>query len=441
MVRTSEREFGKMSQTKFELESKPDLRYGRKVLVSALFGWILDGYEGSILPITMAALLLGMGLTSAATMQAGVLLSLTLIGWAIGGILGGLFADKWGRKRVLIYSMLLYMVFSGLTFFAQSIPEVGVIRFLTGLGLGSEWASGAVLLSEAYPSHLRSRATSIMQSGYGWGQLLASSVWLVLSLFTLPGGNWRYAFLIGTVPAIGLLFIRRGIKESTLWQSNEVQARVSQTKFLRELFAPAYRKITMLTFVMASVSSFAFWGVASWIGPYNAILAKSHHLLNPQLWTALATAVYAIGAICGFFIFGYLAERVGRKKSIALYFLGGLITASVPYFITQPALELITLMVSGFFNLGLFAWLPTYLPELYPTLIRSTASGSIYNASRFIAAGAPFFGGYFISVFHSFAIVAAMTSTVYLVGIFVVTRQTLPETKGAVLESLAIPQY
>ncbi len=425
-----------------ELSNNPksDLQYRRRVLVSALFGWTLDGYEGSILPITMSALLVGIGLPATATFQAGILLSITLIGWATGGILGGLFADRWGRKRVLIYSMLLYMGFSGLTFFVQSIPEVALIRFLTGLGLGAEWASGAVLLSETWPAHLRSRATSRMQSGYGWGQLLASAVWLILSLTTLPGGNWRYAFLIGTVPAIALLYIRRGIKESILWTSPAVQDRVSQTGFLRELFSPKYRRTTKLTFVLASVSSFAFWGVSSWIGPYNALLAKNHHMLNPQLWTALSTAFYAVGAIAGFFVFGYFAELFGRKRSIALYFLGGLMTASLPYLVTQPLWELPVVAISGFFNLGLFAWLPTYLPELYPTLIRSTASGSIYNASRVIAAGAPFFGGYFIHIFHSFVIVSALTSLVYLLGIIVVFNRALPETKGVVLDTLVVPE-
>lgn len=426
-------------KVRYATNSFPEGSYRRRVLVSALFGWTLDGYEGSILPITMSALLVGIGLRATDTFQAGVLLSVTLIGWAFGGILGGLFADRWGRKRVLIYSMLLYMTFSGLTFFAQTSWTVAVIRFLTGLGLGAEWASGAVLVSETWPSHLRSRATSRMQSGYGWGQLLASAVWLMLSLTVLPGGNWRYAFLIGTVPALALLYIRRGIKESALWENPVVQARISQTGFFRELFTPQYRSTTILTFILASVSSFAFWGVSSWIGPYNTSLAKHLHMLNPQLWTALSTAFYAVGAIAGFFSFGYFAERIGRKRSIALYFFGGLVTASLPYLATLPFAELSVVVISGFFNLGLFAWLPTYLPELYPTLIRSTASGSIYNASRFIAAGAPFFSGYFIHLFHSFAIVSALTALVYVIGIVVVFNPALRETKGIVLDTLPVP--
>ena len=192
-----------------------------RILGASFLGWIFDGYESYALfvalPFALRTLLSPEQLKSA-VVYAGTAISLTLLGWGIGGLVGGTLADYIGRKRMMIWSVFFYAVFSGITALSTSFGMLACMRFVTGLAMGSEWSTGIAMVAETWPDHARPKGCGLLQSGFGWGTLLAAVVWALISQFNPLGAqSWRLMFVVGAIPALFCLYIRRAIDESERW--------------------------------------------------------------------------------------------------------------------------------------------------------------------------------------------------------------------------------
>ncbi|MBV9324775.1 MAG: MFS transporter [Chloroflexi bacterium] len=420
---------------------------GRALLASFL-GWLFDGYETYAL-VLVAGVAVPQLLTPAQAPQTSVyiggLLAVTLFGWATGGLVAGVLADYLGRRRMLMASILTYAAFTGLTALAPTYLLLLVFRFLTGLGLGAEWAPGAALVGELWPPSHRGRAAAILQSALGFGFFFASALWLALS--PLGPSAWRFMFLIGVLPALLVLAIRKGLADPELWaaaverrQAARVRARDGRplsaedhalVRFtLTQLWmAPALRRRLLVLLAMSTSTLIAWWGVSTWIPLYAGQLAGRAGL-GAQQWASLGGLVYNAGGIVGYVLFGILADGVGRKPTIFFYYLGSLpLVVALFLLVQQPALFLFVAAINGFFTLGQFSWLPVYLPELFPTSVRGSAIAIVFNTSRYVAGFGPLLAGVLIAQLGGIASAASIFGLFYVVGL-VATPFAGPETRG-----------
>ncbi|MCW2946215.1 MAG: major facilitator superfamily 1 [Actinoallomurus sp.] len=414
-------------------------------LLAANLGWLFDGFETYALILTAGTVLhqLDPGASAGRTsFLVGATIAVTLLGWGIGGILGGVFADYFGRRRALLASMVMYAMFTGLTAASWSWASFVVLRFVTGFALGSEWGTGTSLIAEMWPSHARAKAAGLMQCGLGLGFFIASACWYVIA--PLGPGAWRYMFLLGVLPALFALWLRRQVPESPSWAGAqrhraelrerdpaELDARErSYTGFtLRVILAdPRLRRLTILGSLMSLVTTLAWWGISTWVPAYIATLAAKHGE-NAAAWASRAGMIYNGGAIAGYIAFGFLADRIGRKPTVMLFFGASLILTPVLFLWTHDlTLAAVVLVVNGFFTLGQYTWMPVWLPEFYPTHLRATGTAFVFNAARFVAFLGPLLSGAIISRLGGYGVAATTVGLIYILGL--VVAPMCPETRG-----------
>ena len=272
-----------------------------KTLLASNLGWVFDGFEAFALILTvglaMRQLLSPADLANLPT-YAGGIIALTLIGWAIGGMAAGVVADYIGRKRTMILSILTYSIMTGLSAIAWDWTSFAALRFLVGLAIGAEWVTGTAMTAEFWPDHARGRGAGLFQCGFGIGFFLASLVWLFVS--TTGAGAWRTMYLIGVLPALLTLWIRKSIPESTLWEEESKRRRAvaererrgeaisadeqALTRFtLAELFAePEIRRRTIVGLIMATASAVGFWAISTWVPPFGGAMAAKTGLPAAQ---------------------------------------------------------------------------------------------------------------------------------------------------------------
>jgi MFS family permease len=418
-----------------------------RALIATNLGWLFDGYEAYALFLTVGPAMHSL-LQSAQYPQIpayiGMVVAITLLGWGIGGFIGGILADYIGRKRTMIYAILAYSLLTGLTALSFSWISFALLRFFVGIAIGSEWATGSSMMAELWPPNARGRGAGLMQCGLGIGFFLASFLWLFVGAHGPDA--WRYMFLIGIVPALLTLYIRTSIDESQTWERTDARRREARlrkqsgaalsaedqalTRFtVADLFAePELRRRTILAFLMSLTTTLAWWGISSWVPPYIASVAAKAHL-PPQQWASYAGMAYNFGAIIGYIGFGFLADIFGRKPITMLFFAGALLLTPVLFLWTQDLnLLLVAAAVNAFFTLGQYSWMPVWLPELFPTRSRATGIAFCFNAPRFIAFLGPLFAGTLIVEFGGFSRAAMTISLIYILGF--VLAPFLPETKG-----------
>jgi MFS family permease len=418
-----------------------------KTLAAANLGWMFDGYETFALILTVGVALrqlLDPSLFPQIPAYAGTVIAVTLLGWGVGGIIGGVLADYIGRRRTMIFAILAYSLMTGLSAFAWDWLSFAALRFLVGVAIGSEWATGASITAEVWPDQARGKGAGLMQCGLGIGFFLASLVWLFVG--DLGPGAWRYMYLIGILPAFFALWVRFGIPESEPWERTNAQrlaARERQksgaelgaeeqalTRFtIVELFSdPEIRRRTILAFMCSLTTTLAWWGISTWVPPYiGSVAAKAG--LPAQQWASYAGLVYNAGAIIGYASFGFFADRFGRKPVTMLFFVMALALTPVLFLWTQDlTLLLIVAAINGFFSLGQYSWMPVWLPELFPTRVRATGMAFVFNAPRFIAFLGPLLAGTLIVSFGGFGYAATIVASIYILGL--AAAPFLPETRG-----------
>jgi MFS family permease len=416
-------------------------------LLAANLGWLFDGFENYALILTAAPALMQLLDPSEHAhlpFYVGAIIGINLLGWGIGGMLGGIMADYIGRKRMMLIAILAYSIMTGLSAFSFNWWSFAVFRFFVGIAVGSEWATGSSMMAELWPDRARGKGAGLMQCGLGIGFFIASLVWL----FVAPLGpdSWRYMYLIGVLPALLTLWIRRSIPESELWeiakakreearQRKQSGERLSHgeeqlTKFtLVDLFTdPVSRQRSIIVFLMSLTTTIGFWSISTWVPPFIGSIAASNGLQAAQ-WASYAGMAYTAGSITGYVGFGFLADAFGRKPVTMAFFALALLLTPVLFFSTNALHWLLVLaFVNAIFSNGQYTWMPVWLPELFPTRMRATALAFAFNAPRFIAFLGPFLAGTMIVAFGGYGQAAVVLCSIYVLGL--IAAPFLPETKG-----------
>jgi MFS family permease len=400
----------------------------RRALIAGSLGWMLDSFDVNlyalVLPAVMAALRLD-------PITAGSLQSLTLMSAAVGGLLFGLVADRWGRVRALMISVLLYSVFTAACGAATSAALLAVFRVGLGLGMGAEWASGAALVSETWPDRHRAKALAWMQSAWAVGFALAAVVnYLVQTVAGLP---WRAVFFVGVLPALVTLWVRRRVPEPELWRrapGREVPGALFLARAARGLGGARLRRTVALA-LLSSCTLFAYWGFNTWVPTYLSASPSSGGLgATASVMTGLIVA-NQVGTWCGYVSFGYVADALGRRRA----YVGYLLAAAALVWAYTSVHAIWALLAIGpaasFFATGHFSGFGTVTAELYPTPVRATAQALTYNLGRIASAYAPRLVGA-VAQNHGYPAALSITALAFVAGAICWTM--IPESKGREIE-------
>ena len=403
------------------------------VLVVAWLGWVFDSMDSTIYALVLhpalhdvlSGTVIGTS-EKAIGWYGGLIFSVFLIGWAVGGVIFGVMADRLGRTRTLIATILVYAIFTGLAALSATWWQLAIFRFLTALGIGGEWAAGASLVAEVWPEAMRSRAAGILQSAWAGGFFLAAAMNLLLK-----DHGWRPMFLVGVAPAIVALLVRLWVREPERWVRAKAAAVPERGSAIARLFSPDLRRATWVGSGLAFVAVFGLWGATNWTPTLVRALPDVRDLdaSRQTVDVSVATMMLNAGALLGYLSFGPLADRLGRRATFAIMCAGSL--AMLPTTFLAPMAYthvLLLLPVLGFFNNGIFSGFPIYLPELYPTRLRATGTGFCFNIGRVLASAGPFVTGVLVVSLGSFGRAASAVALIYVVGLVILPFA--PETRG-----------
>ena len=412
-------------------------RYQWLVLFVAWLGWVFDSMDATIYTLVLHPALHellqakagGVVSTDEIGRYGGLILSIFLIGWAIGGVLFGVIADRFGRTRTLIFTILIYAVFTGLAAFSHDWWHLAIYRFVTALGIGGEWAAGAALVAEVWPEEKRAKAAGILQSAWAAGYFVAAAVNL-----GLRDHGWRPLFVVGIVPAIVAMFVRLWVKEPERWVKAQEQERAlgkGAAENLTALFHGGLLRPTLVGSGLAFVAVFGLWGATNWTPTLIRSLPQLQDCNSATVtsYVSYATMMLNAGALIGYLSFGPLADWMGRRAAFGLMCAGSLVMLPVTFLTPQSYLVVLLLLpLLGFFNNGIFSGFPIYLPELYPTRLRATGAGFCFNAGRVLASAGPFLTGMLVTALGGFGRAASAIALIYLLGLLLLPFA--PETRG-----------
>lgn len=400
----------------------------RRTLLAAALGWMLDAFDVMLYALVLARVMTDLGMTKT---QAGTLNTLTLIASGIGGVLFGFFADRIGRKKALMLSILTYSVCSFGSGLSHSLLTLAVFRFLLGLGMGGEWNTGAALVAETWPTSLRAKAIAIVQSSWAIGFALAALVvWLVLLRF-----DWRAVFFVGVLPALLLLWIRKDVPESQMWldrrQRTSSTSKAAGGRFV-ELFGRVHLRNTMALLLLNFFGMFAWWGLFTWLPAYLTLSpAEGGRGLAETHKTLLLVVLNLTGMFPGYLSFGWMADRLGRRKAFMLYTT----VAALLVPIYAMANGFWTLLLVGtpmaFFGTGFFSGSALIGSELFPTDVRARALGFTYNGARTLSAVSPAVVGW-VAEKQGLAGALFLSAVAFLLAAW--AAALLPETRGQELQ-------
>jgi MFS family permease len=361
----------------------------RKALLAASLGWMLDSFDVMLYSLVLASLMLDLHLSKS---SAGVLGSITLTAAAAGGLFFGVIADRFGRTRALMASVLLYAIFTAACGLAHSFVELAIFRILLGFGMGGEWASGASLVAETWPPEHRGKALGLMQSSWAIGYALAALVAAVV----MPLAGWRGVFFVGVLPAFFTLWIRRDVAEPETWLAARTAA-LHPDAPARPNFASLFRRrllpLTLALTLMNACCLFAWWGFNLWVPAYLSLSPAHGGVGLPSHAMTSIVVFMQVGMWLGYVTFGYISDSFGRKRTYIAYLLGAAVLllgfsflhAAIPLFLLASCV--------AFAATGYFSGFAAVTAEVYETRIRSTAQGFTYNTGRLASAAAPFIVG------------------------------------------------
>lgn len=414
----------------------------RRTLLAAALGWMLDAFDAMLYALVLAYVMRDLGMSKATS---GFLYTLTLLASGIGGVFFGFLADRVGRKRALILSILTYSVCSFASGLSTTVLMLAVFRFILGLGMGGEWNTGATLVAETWPTELRAKAIAIVQSSWAIGYALAALVAGVV----LRYANWRFVFFVGILPAIVTLWIRNGVPESQMWEERrrageerELEPRGTQrtqgkprtqgNESFFAIFRAPYGKSTLALLLLNFFGLFAWWGLFTWIPPYLSLpIAQGGRGFGIMRTTTLLLVLNLCGMFPGYLSFGWVADRLGRRKSFMLYLFAAALL--VPFYAMARSQLMLLLLgaIVAFFGTGFFSGSGLVGSEIFPTSLRARALGLTYNGARTLSSVAPYVIG---RVGQAKGLDWAFYLCAAAFFLAAVTATQLPETKGKKLE-------
>jgi len=346
----------------------------RRVVIAASLGWMLDAFDVMLYSIVLATLMREFSMSRA---TAGLLNALTLIASALGGLLFGVLADRFGRRRMLSASILVYSVFTFACGFSTTVEMLAVCRFALGLGMGGEWNTGATLVAETWPSALRGRALGIVQSSWALGYATSA----VVAGLILAHSSWRWVFFAGILPAGLVFWIQSHVPEPEIWLRTKQEGHSVTWGSAKEL--------AILT-ATNTFGMFGWWGLFTWIPAYLVLPTDQGGRGFATLsLTGFLVTVNLLGMLPGYLLFGWFADWFGRKRTFALYLAAAALAVPFLAAARQPAWILAFTCVAAFFGTGFFTGSGIIGSEIFPTESRATALGISYNVARGLSALAP----------------------------------------------------
>ncbi len=417
--------------------------YHYLVLVVACFGWGFDTMSQWLYVFTkwhaLRDLLPPEVMDGDVNRFVGYAQSSMIFGWATGGLVFGMIGDRLGRTRTMAITILMYGGFTALSGLTRTWPEFLVLRFLTGLGIGGEFAAGAALVAETFPDHARATALGIVQATSALGNVAAGLINMGFATFLPPEQGWRYILGVGAVPLLLIVVILAFIHEPDKWKAAREVSRqkkrdgVNETGSIIALFTdPQVRRNTFVGLALAAIGIIGFWGISTWT---PELLREMLQRTDPGMaketverYVSMAGISQNVGAFFGALCFAWVANRIGRRGAFAVALILCLVEIPATFFFTKTmGTAMVFFFGMGFVLLFLLSGFAVYFPELFPTRLRATGTGFCYNVSRYLSAPSPaFFGTLSAAVGIQYA--AVMISSIFILGLAVLPFA--PETNG-----------
>src|SRR6266853_2784401 len=414
----------------------------RRTLLAAALGWMLDAFDAMLYALVLAHVMRDFGMSKA---TAGLLYTLTLVASGIGGVLFGFLADRIGRKRALMLSILTYSICSFASGLSTGIVSLAIFRFILGLGMGGEWNTGATLVAETWPDELRAKAISVVQSSWAIGFALAALV----SGIILRYANWRYVFFVGILPAAMTLWRQNRVPEAKRWEgqrwlrliyegqklepqgAQRTQGAEGNSSFLAIFRAP-YGKSTLVLLLLNFFGMFGWWGLFTWLPPYLSLpVEQGGRGFGVMGTTTLLVVLNLFGMFPGYLSFGWVADHLGRRKAFLFYALAASVLIPLYAVARSPGMLLVAGTLVAFFGTGIFSGSGIMGSEIFPTAVRARALGFTYNGARALSSVAPLVIGR-VGQIKGLSWAFYLCAAGYLLAALMTTQ--LPETKGKPLE-------
>lgn len=436
------------------------------VFIVAALGWLADCLDQQLFNLVRRDAVIELLKVSPATdtgreliaQWAGYSTAIFLIGWGTGGIVFGILGDRWGRVKTMLLTILLYSIFTGLSALSVSVYDFAFYRFLTGLGVGGEFAVGVALVAEVMPGHVRPYMLGLLQAFSAIGNVTAALLYMGVGYLELQGSfdglhiggwvpitPWRGLFVIGMAPALIALLVRRRLKEPERWQDAAASDNTRKLGSYAELFGnPRWRRNALLGLMLAFAGVVGLWGIAFFsIDLQKSIFEKMYEARGivgnekagwMKIWAGITSIMINVGAFFGMTGFSSLTARIGRRPAFAIAFVAAALSTIMVFLFMKTHFDILWMLpIMGLCQLSLFGGYAIYFPELFPTRLRSTGTSFCYNVGRFVAASGPTALGLLQSeVFAGYAepmrYAGVTMCAVYLIGL--AALPFLPETKG-----------
>jgi MFS family permease len=430
----------------------------RRTLLAAALGWALDAFDAMLYALVLALLMRDLGMSKTVS---GLLGTLTLLASGIGGVLFGFLADRIGRKRALMASILTYSVCSFASGLSTSIAMLAAARFVLGLGMGGEWNTGATLVAESWPTEVRAKAISMVQSSWALGFAAAALVAGPVAHYF----GWRAVFFVGILPAVVTLWIQRSVPESEMWEERQLShhlaakaafevaqatPRLEAAPFQRSsqgnpqgdprkndesfsrIFRAPYVRHTFALLLFNFFGMFAWWGLFTWLPPYLSLpVEQGGRGFGVMGMTTLLVVLNLFGMFPGYLSFGWVADHLGRRKAFLVYSLVASLLIPLYAAARSPGMLMVVGTAVAFFGTGIFSGSGIMGSEIFPTAVRARALGFTYNGARALSSVAPLVIGR-VGQTKGLSWAFYLCAAGYLLAALMTTQ--LPETKGKKLE-------